>query len=483
MIKDKPFIYPFSTPGGYYIYDVNTNVIMKVEESAYKFLHHKLYSNDDVDAEKTDKLPVISKMMDDGFLLSNKIKKIEHSETGILTDILSKKLPSITLQVTQQCNLRCRYCIYSGSYLNRRHSKKVMSLDVAKKGIDFLIDHSIACDIINIGFYGGEPLLEFELIKNCVEYAEKKAEGKKITFNLTSNGTLLSKEIIEYFEKHNIGLMISIDGPKEIQDKNRKFALSGDGTFDKVISNLEMIKNDFPKYFEKITFNAVMDKDNNFNCSNDFFTNYETFRNSLVSISLVSSNYSEKNNDISEEFHVNQQYEIFKLFLSKLNKLDEIHVSKLVLPYLEQIKLIMYDKRKPTRKLPEKVHHGGPCIPGAHRLFMNVNGDFFPCERVSEASEIMKIGSIDHGFYIDKVKKLLNIGQITEDNCKNCWNFRFCNLCAACADDLTDLSDKSKLMQCPSTINATKNMMKDYCMLTEFGYRFSDNDKLILSYK
>ncbi|KHD13716.1 Cys-rich peptide radical SAM maturase CcpM [Clostridium butyricum] len=481
MIKDKPFIHLFKTPGSYYIYDVNTNAILSVDKDVFDFLEYKMDSNT---SKEVDWPSEIVEFIDNGFLSSNKIKEIEHSDTDLLPDILSNNVPRITLQITQQCNLRCKYCIYSGSYSNRHHSKKNMSFETAKKGIDFLINHSNGVNEINIGFYGGEPLLEFKFIKKCVEYAEEQAEGKDISFNITSNGTIINREIIEYFDKHNIILMISLDGPKEIQDRNRQFAMDGKGTFEKVIKNVEFIKSEFPEYFKKVTFNAVMDSRNNFNCSSEFFTTYETFKDSLVNVSLVSDGYSEEtvDSEISDEFIFNQEYEIFKLFLSKFNRLDEENVSKLIRVYINQIKLDMYDKRTITHRLPDKVHHGGPCIPGVQRLFMNADGNLFPCERVSELSSIMNIGNVNDGFYIDNVSKLLNVGKITEEKCKNCWCFRFCGLCAASADHLDGFSEELKTSHCSATANQVEEMMKDYCTLVEFGYKFSDNDKEIIPY-
>ncbi len=479
MFKEKPFIYPFQTPGGYYIYDVNTNSILKTRKSVYYLLLNKTQpdENDSVEGKA-----VISKMVEDGFLSSNRIKEIFHSESDILPYILSNRLHTITLQVTHQCNLRCSYCVYSGGYLNRRHSDKAMSLETAIKGIDFLINNSSDSRRLNIGFYGGEPLLRFDFIKKCIEYAEEKAEGKTLSFNITSNGTIVDDKKIEYFEAHDVNLMISLDGAKEVHDRNRRFA-NGGGSFDKIMENLETVKRKFPEYYKKITFNAVIDPQNDFSCANEFFAGYDIVKDSFINSSIINYEYSEKEIDVSDDFNIKWDYEVFKLFLSKVDRLDEKYVSKLMLPYFDRLKTSMYNKRKTTRSLPDKVHHGGPCVPGAQRLFMNVRGDFFPCERVSEVSEVMKIGNVDEGFYIDKVQRLLNIGKLTEDKCKNCWSFRFCTLCAASADNLTDLSPEHKLKRCSDVKNLTGDIIKNYCALAELGYKFGDNEKPVFIYK
>lgn len=85
--------------------------------------------------------------------------------SDLLSSYLTSKLQSICLQVTQDCNLRCKYCAYSENYKNRVHNNKTMSIETAKKAVDFLIHNSSESDIVGISFYGGEPLLNFKLIR------------------------------------------------------------------------------------------------------------------------------------------------------------------------------------------------------------------------------------------------------------------------------------------------------------------------------
>ncbi len=127
---------------------------------------------------------------------------------------------------------------------------------------------------------------------------------------------------------------------------------------------------------------------------------------------------------------------------------------------------------KPLKNVPERDHHGGPCVPGVQRLFVNVYGDLFPCERVSESSQVMKIGSLDEGFNIENIRRILNIGKITEEKCKNCWAFRFCQLCAASADVITGFSAKKKMSHCNNVRASVEEAFKDYCTLRKLGHDF-----------
>lgn len=476
MNSEKPFIHLFKTPGGYYIFDVNTNAIIKTNKSVYDFLQTGQKSCDD-----NDLINAIEKLKAKGFLSSKRVKEITHPYDDTVEYHLANKLKMIILQVTQQCNLRCEYCAYSGNYLNRGHSNLRMNFEMAQKCIDFLIDNSRDEERVNITFYGGEPLLEFELIKKCVHYAKEISEGKTVGFNFTTNGTLFTKEIIEFFEQHDAAIAISLDGPKEMHDQNRKFAASGCGTFEKVSKNLEFFRENYPKYFrEKVVFNTVLDRNNDFSCVNEFFASYDAIKDSPINVSNIAINYAKFQNEGSEEYDIKLKYELFKLYLNKFNRLDDRYVSKLILTEYTRLRTSVFEGRARMKELPEKGHHGGPCIPGTSRLFVDVNGNFFPCERVSENSEIMRIGHIDTGFDIEKVRTLLNIGRITAESCTNCWAFRFCTLCAASADDTKELSPKIKHSNCMAVRYGQEQNLKDYCTLKEFGHKFENDSGYML---
>lgn len=475
---DKPLVHLFKTRGANYLFDTNRNAILQIDDSVYKFIEETLNGSITIDqaCKACTKLVAI---INAGFLSNNRVKEICHKDNNTIEYILSRKLFSVALQVTQQCNLRCKYCVYSGNYNNRNHSDKKMSSEIAKKSIDFLLEHSIDSKLIAIGFYGGEPLLEYELIKECIYYAEEKAEGKDIIFTLTTNATLLNDNIIKFFIQHNVNLVISLDGPAKIHDTNRRFAHNGLGTFSSVMKNINQIKEEHPQYISNITINAVIDQQNDFSCTSNFFTNSEAIEDFFTSSSTIANNYITDNIKYNDDFNIKIKYEYFKLLLSKLGKLDERSISKLMKDYYYGTKRV-YENLKLSDGLKEKMHPSGPCTPGTTRLFVNVDGYMFPCERVSEESEVMKIGHIDRGFDIDKVKKLLNVGRITEGKCKNCWAFRLCNLCASSADGLSELSSELRSSHCESVRRNVEKNLKDICTLKEKGMNF-DSDIVSIS--
>ena len=242
----------FETLNGYYFYDRYTNSIVKVNQDEYKFLE---------EIERTGKFPKniesVEKFIKEGLLHRKVTRTIRHPWDKDVEYALCHCLGELILQVTQQCNLRCAYCAYSGNYYNREHSNKRMSFEMAKTAIDFYLDHTDDVDNLAIAFYGGEPLLEFPLIQKCVEYAEMRTPDKEITYYITTNGTLLTEKVIPFLAKHNFSITISLDGKKEEHDINRKFK-DGRGSFDLIVRNLWLMREYDKEFFSKVRYNTVI---------------------------------------------------------------------------------------------------------------------------------------------------------------------------------------------------------------------------------
>ncbi|MHB1313940.1 MAG: radical SAM protein [Christensenellales bacterium] len=183
-MKETPLIHLFKTPYYHYVFDTNTNDLVRVDKDVYDALTDILAETAREDDLADPVKEKIVNLKEQGYLSSNRVKVLEHPATDLLDYYQAHKVKAITLQVTQQCNMRCSYCIYSetDNPLQRSHANKRMSKETAKKCIDFLLEHSRDEDKLNIGFYGGEPLLEFDLLKFVVEYAKNRLLGKKIAF-------------------------------------------------------------------------------------------------------------------------------------------------------------------------------------------------------------------------------------------------------------------------------------------------------------
>lgn len=255
-----PVFHTFTAGGKRYMFDANTNVIINLKEDLYFELEKYMQSG------YKEITPAIEKLRDRGYLKDRADFEMVHPMDSTLEYSLERCIGTIALQVTQGCNLRCKYCAYSGSYDNRVHSSKRMSKEIAFKAIDFLFDHSIDRDRVSLGFYGGEPLLELDLIKECVKYAKKKSIGKELMFNITSNTTLITDEVLKFLYDNEFSLTVSLDGDRQAHDKNRVFAANGAGTFSVVMQILEKIQTQYPDYMERVHINAVIDPTTDFDC-------------------------------------------------------------------------------------------------------------------------------------------------------------------------------------------------------------------------
>ena len=147
---------------------------------------------------------------------------------------------------------------------------------------------------------------------------------------------------------------------------------------------------------------------------------------------------------------------------------DSERVSKVVESYYLQIKTV-YAQRKMSSFVEDFSHPGGPCIPGTHKLFVNVKGDFYPCEKVCECSADTIIGNIDKGFDLDKAETLLNVGKLTEEQCRDCWCAKYCYICTAHLDQGDGLSRELKQKHCAGVRKSIENDFKDYCLLHEMS--------------
>ena len=311
MRKD-PFIKLFTTLNGTYFYDVNKNDIVEISPECYQYLCNVRDSNSALSAQ--DSSPdEIKDLLAQDYLSDLRYETIEHPLTDELENIVNRRMQKMTLQVTQNCNLRCSYCHYTSNDGSQRfHSNRVMNLSVAKKALLFLRDHSVDTPDIYIGFYGGEPLLEMQLIKEAVTFAEEIFYGKKINYMMTTNATLLNDKIISFLEKYDFNLVISLDGPREVHNKNRIFR-DGAGTFDSVIENLKILINNHKKYVHKISINMVLDPNQDFDRINQLFTNYKLVNQIEIMSTIIDDETSLVRNTFSEEFNSKLKYHEFQI--------------------------------------------------------------------------------------------------------------------------------------------------------------------------
>jgi uncharacterized protein len=227
--KFLPF-HLFQYNGEGYIINVENMQVHTVDLITYPLLEGLNVYNQ---AELTP--DVQAKLQQFGLIMSNagKNKPSEPQKHSPITHM--------SLLVTRDCNLRCVYC-----YEDKTGSK--MDEKTAFQAVDWLIRNSNSMRSIHIIFFGGEPLLNFPLVKSVVEYTEEEAHktGKNAFFSITTNGTLLNDETNLFLKKHQVKIMISFDGVKELQDSQRPFA-SGCGSYDYVVPKIKNLLKIMPQ--------------------------------------------------------------------------------------------------------------------------------------------------------------------------------------------------------------------------------------------
>jgi len=369
-----------------------------------------------------------------------------------------KDLKQITFEVTQNCNLRCKYCEYGDDYLyNRKRSEKELNFETAKKGIDYIfgiIKNRNKKDLA-ISFYGGEPLLNFNTLSKIVKYSKKKFSDWNIHFYMTTNGTLLNEKIIEFLSSNNFRILVSLDGPEEIHDAKRVFP-NGRGTFKLIMNNLNKIKRKNKLYFEKfVSFSAVWSLDLSIQKIYDFFTTNKLVSKRKVMLNRVVEldtiyydRYPYCEDKIREEYT-----NILKLIRNKIEKGKK----------LKTIEFYFYNSLLQQKlKVKNFTTLYGACFFNS-RLFIDVDGKFHICHMINNR---FSIGDVWNGFDFKKMVRIIEeFTHLTKTYCNNC-EVRF--LCQKCYVTFAK-NGKFKIDKkfCEKRKRTIKNALENYIKLNE----------------
>lgn len=357
----------------------------------------------------------------------------------------------LTISLTEKCNLRCEYCGYHKKYDDPNYKYSDINLEQVLLSVENFLDSTQAIENPSISFYGGEPLLRFDIIQNVVEFCENTYPLKKISFSITTNGILLSQmNILNFLISHNFFTTISLDGPKKIHDRYRVDAL-GNPTFDIIEKNLSTILAINPHYYaNNISFNTVMAPP--------------------TDLATISNFFEEKN--LEKVFYINfleteyfkTKYNIPNISVTNPTLLNNLMKSS----YLGTLK--KYLNLVPNTNLDVNVFPGGMCLPGVRRNFIHSDGRIILCEKVSEQDEIYNFGTVNKNVDIDKIWNLIeSIEKIAFHRCTQCWAVRFCSRC------FLDFFDNN-----PSKCNNVKNVvMRDIKYYIE-NIMFNPEEKLRL---
>lgn len=245
-------VHVFNYKDKYYIYDSGSGSLHECDKDTADYTKAKYEKLGTVPALSAEKISEIENdlaaLKEQGLFLKEEIKTFP---------LKSHEVKALCLHICHDCNLRCRYCFADeGTYHSAR---EFMSEETAKKSIDFLIENSGKRKVLEVDFFGGEPLMCLQTIKNVVAYAREKGDkaGKKFLFTTTTNALLLDDDAIDFFNREMENVVLSLDGRKEVHDAIRK-TVNGKGSFDYVIDHVKkFVRSRGDKsYYVRGTFTA-----------------------------------------------------------------------------------------------------------------------------------------------------------------------------------------------------------------------------------
>ena len=330
--------------------------------------------------------------------ISNKLKE---KTSGVVK--------ALCLHVAHTCNLNCAYCFASqGKYSGER---AVMSEEVGKRALDFLIENSGTRHNLEVDFFGGEPLMNFDVVKNLVAYAREreKETGKNFRFTLTTNGVLIDDDVIDFANREMSNVVLSLDGRKEIHDEFR-VDYAGKGSFDKIVPKFQKLveARGGKDYYMRGTFTH-----RNPDFVNDIRTMLDLGFDELSMEPVVCAPDDPAALNDSDLEMVMQQY--------------------------EELASLMLERRRQGK--PFTFYHymidlsGGPCIykrvsgcgSGTEYMAVTPWGDLYPCHQFV-GDEKFKLGDIYNGVTNTTLQnefKQCNV--YAHPECNDCWAKLYCS--------------------------------------------------------
>jgi len=367
----------------------------------------------------------------------------------------------LILNITENCNLRCRYCAYSGAYkYERTHSSSVMKKEIALKAIDLFLKRE-GNKPRRIGFYGGEPLLVWPQVKNIIDDTLKI--DPSIIFSINTNLTLLTESMIQYFISHNVVLYVSLDGDKTIHDLNRVDS-KGNGTFDKIAANLLKLFERSPDWYKSsVAFLCTMSRPYPFKNLQTLYEGSVLFKQPWNVTTIMPFDNTISN--IDEIICTNRNYrknldELAESFINAAIQGKAIdHFGHWI--FGRELKAIHLREMSPSNEL--YIHNC--CIPGRNKLFVTCDGKFYPCEK---CGDFMGLGDLSSGLNFSNAINIANeYKKDCEKRCYRCVNARFCNQCYLVARKGSQLDFSRRESVCKNRIYVLKKVLYIYTSILE----------------
>jgi uncharacterized protein len=470
-----PFIKRFKADDCHYVYDSNTNEIVKVDPVVWDVLGlYGLVDEQQIVQELAGSYPgqTINRALagirrsrrKEGLFSS---KRPEIMRAGFTRDSLQEQLESavshLVLCMTEMCNLRCGYCVYSGEYeYFRRHGAINMDVSIACQAVDFFNQHSSKEENPSIGFYGGEPLLRFGEIKKVTKYVRKTFK-RPVLLLVTTNGTNLTPEVIHFLIEEGFQVQVSLDGPRMIHDRFRRYPKGG-GSFEDIYRNLKCFRELDEKYFlEKMFFQVTMAPSAQISAVYEFFKNDPVVKDANITFAGVAPAAKTFFDQFTEE-------EMRSIGDGGYGGLQKAFLNELIAKGQSDDRLLTAIFERPLFNIHRRnLFHGhssecgitGLCYPGVRRLFVKPDGVLLICERVADS---LTIGNLKDGYDIGRIWELLEAYSRPLDKiCTDCWAVRLCSRCFAETFSESGYDEQAKIEACETTREEELNNLINYC--------------------
>ena len=323
--------------------------------------------------------------------------------------MVNASVKSMCLNISHDCNLACEYCFASkGGFGGERC---LMSEEVAKKAIDFLIEKSVGRRNLEVDFFGGEPLMNFDVVKKTVEYARAKEQefGKNFRFTITTNGLLLDDDKIDFINKEMHNCVLSIDGRKEVNDRMRP-NWGGKGCHDLILPKFKKLvaQRGDKDYYARATYTRY-----NLDFMQDILYLYEQGFDQLSEEPVVSDpklDFSIQEEDLPRIF---EEYEALAKKLIEMKKAGE--------------KINFFHFMIDLNQGPCAIRRLRGCSCGNEYVAVTPHGDIFPCHQFV-GNDDWKMGNvIDGTFNVDIKKQFARTTIYNKEKCRDCWARFYCS--------------------------------------------------------
>ena len=404
--------------GGYNIViDVNSGAIHVVDDMTYDMI--EMYENSDKESIFAEMAKRYPEQQDDIVECWDEMQELIAAEELFTKDSYEPyitdfaKTPTVVkalcLHIAHDCNLACQYCFAEeGEYHGKR---ELMSYEVGKKALDFLVANSGNRRNLEVDFFGGEPLMNFQVVKDLVAYGRslEKEHDKNFRFTLTTNGVLLDDDIMEFANKEMGNVVLSIDGRKEVHDRMRPFR-KGAGSYDLIVPKFQKFAESRhqDKYYVRGTFTH-----NNLDFSKDV-------------LHLADLGFKQ----ISVEPVVAQNTDSYAIREEDLPQLMEEY---------EKLALEMV-RRHGTEEDFNFFHfmidlEGGPCVAkrlsgcgsGTEYLAVTPTGDLYPCHQFVGNTDFL-MGNVDDGVVNTELRdEFKSCNVYAKEKCRECFARFYCS--------------------------------------------------------